>query len=53
MIFGKKIKKNNNLRNEFLGINTHENMTFIKKNFFRKLHYSKKKKFKKKFFSKI
>ena len=33
MIFGKKIEKNNNAGNEFLGINTHEYMTFIKKNF--------------------
>ena len=34
MIFGKKIEKNNNAVNEFLGINTHENMIFVKKNFF-------------------
>ena len=34
MIFGKKIEKNNNAGNEFLGINTHENMIFRKKNFF-------------------
>ena len=30
MIFG---EKNNNAGNEFSGINTHENMTFIRKNF--------------------
>ena len=32
-IFGKKIEKNNNSGNEFLGINAHENMIFTKKNF--------------------
>ena len=36
MIFSKKIEKNNNAGNEFLGINTHENMIFRLK-FFCKL----------------
>ena len=44
MIFGKKIEKNNNVGNEFSGINTHHNMIFIKI-FFCKLqslrHFSK------------
>ena len=31
MIFGKKIEKNNNAPNEFLGINTHENIIQKKK----------------------
>ena len=31
MIFGQKIQKNNNAGNEFLGINTHENMIFFLK----------------------
>ena len=30
MIFGKKIEKNNNAGNQFLGINAHENMIFTK-----------------------
>ena len=34
MIFSKKIEKNNNAGNEFLGINTHENINFRKKIFF-------------------
>ena len=33
MIFGQKIEKNNNAGNEFLGINSHENMIFRKKIF--------------------
>ena len=33
MIFGKKIEKNNNMGNEFLGINTHHNMILRKKFF--------------------
>ena len=43
MIYGQKIEKNNNAGNEFLGINTHHNMIFRKKNFcklLRRRHFS-------------
>ena len=33
MIFSKKIEKNNNAGNEFLGINNRQNMIFGKKKF--------------------
>ena len=44
MFFDLKIKKNKNERNEFLGIDIHQNMIFRKKNFYKlqmRCHFSK------------